>query len=79
MLNDLFNNLKKKSLIERFLLVISILVLLAYFFLGLVVIFWRKFPFNIQMQYRIALGVLLILYSIIRFLRVYNNNNNNKE
>lgn len=74
MLINLFNNLKKKSLIERFLLVITILVFLAYFFLGLMVIFWNKFPFNIEMQYRIALGVVLIGYAIIRFFRVYNAN-----
>lgn len=74
MLSNLFNNLKKKSLIERFLLVITILVFLAYFFLGLMVIFWDKFPFEMEMQYRIALGVVLIVYSIIRFFRVYNDN-----
>ncbi len=74
MLSNLFNNLKKKSLIERFLLVITILVFLAYFFLGIMVIFWSKFPFNMQMQYRIALGVVLIVYAIIRFFRVYNAN-----
>ncbi len=74
MLDNLFNNLKKKSLIERFLLVITILVFLAYFFLGIMVIFWNKFPFNMKMQYRIALGVVLIAYSIIRFFRVLNAN-----
>jgi len=74
MLNNLFNNLKKKSLIERFLLIITILVFLAYFFLGLMVIFWKKFPFAMEMQYRIALGVVLIVYSVIRFFRVYNAN-----
>ena len=74
MLNNLFNNLKKKSLIERFLLVITILVFLGYFFLGIMVIFWNKFPFNMKMQYRIALGVVLIAYSIIRFFRVLNAN-----
>jgi hypothetical protein len=74
MLNNLFNNLKKKSLIERFLLVITILVFLGYFFLGIMVIFWKKFPFDMMMQYRIALGVVLIVYAIIRFFRVYNAN-----
>ena len=74
MLNNLFNNLKKKSLIERFLLIITILVFVAYFFLGIMIIFWKKFPFDMQMQYRIALGVVLIVYSIIRFFRVYNAN-----
>jgi len=74
MLNNLFNNLKKKSLIERFLLIITVLVFLTYLFLGLMVIFWEKFPFNMEMQYRIALGVVLIVYSIIRFFRFYNAN-----
>lgn len=74
MLNNLFNNLKKKSLIERFLLVITILVFLGYFFLGIMVIFWKRFPFDMKMQYRIALGVVLIVYAIIRFFRVYNAN-----
>lgn len=72
MLNNLFNSLKKKSLIERFLLIITVLVFLAYFFLGLIVIFWSKFPFDMKMQYRIALGVVLIAYAIIRFFRFYN-------
>jgi hypothetical protein len=75
MLDKIFNNMKKKSLIERFLLIITVLVFLCYFFLGLMVIFWNKFPFNISMNYRIALGVLLIVYSIIRFFRFYNANN----
>jgi len=74
MLNTLFNNLKKKSPIQRFLLIIMVLVFLSYFFLGLIVIFWNKFPFDMQIQYRIAFGVLLIVYSIIRFFRFYNNN-----
>ena len=74
MLSNLFNNLKEKSLIERFLLVITILVFLGYFFLGMMVIFWDKFPFDMQMQYRIALGVVLIVYAIIRFFRLYNAN-----
>ena len=74
MLSNLFDNLKKKSLIERFLLVIALLVICAYFFLGLMAVFWTKFPFDMQMQYRIALGVILIVYAIIRFLRLYNDN-----
>ena len=74
MLNNLFNNLKKKSPIERFLLILTVLVFLSYFFLGLIVIFWDRFPINMQMQYRVALGVLLIVYSIIRFFRFYNAN-----
>ncbi len=74
MLSNLFNNFMKKSLIERFLLIITILVFVAYFFLGLMVIFWDNLPFEMRIQYRIALGVVLIVYSIIRFFRFYNSN-----
>ncbi len=74
MFKNIYNNMKKKSLIERFLLIINILVFLSYFFLGVMVIFWDKFPFDIKMNYRIALGVVLISYSIIRFFRFINSN-----
>jgi hypothetical protein len=66
---------KKKSLIERFLLIITILVFVGYFFLGIMVIFWKKFPLDMTMTYRIALGILLIGYAIVRFFRFYNTNN----
>jgi len=75
MLNNFINNIKKKSLIERFLLIISVLVFLSYFFLGLIVIFWDDFPFVIKMNYKIAFGVILIIYSFIRFFRFFNVNN----
>lgn len=74
MSSNLVDNLKKKSLIERFLLIITILVFMSYFVLGIMVIFWKNFPFDMEMKYRIALGVILITYAIIRFFRVYNAN-----
>ncbi|PWA05720.1 hypothetical protein DB891_16775 [Flavobacterium laiguense] len=74
MFKEIYNNMKKKSLIERFLLIINVLVFLCYFFLGVMVIFWDKFPFDIKMNYRIALGVVLISYSIVRFFRFINSN-----
>jgi succinate dehydrogenase/fumarate reductase cytochrome b subunit len=73
MFENIFNKMKKKSLIERFLLIINVLVFLSYFFLGVMVIFWDKFPFDIKMNYRIALGIVLISYSIIRFFRFINS------
>jgi succinate dehydrogenase/fumarate reductase cytochrome b subunit len=75
MFGNIFNNIKKKSLIERFLLIINVLVFLSYFFLGIMVIFWDKFPLDIKMNYRIALGVILISYAIVRFFRFINSNN----
>jgi nitrate/nitrite transporter NarK len=50
------------------------LFFLVYLVLGLAVIFWKELPLAMEFKYRIALGVLLIVYSIIRFQRFYNSN-----
>lgn len=74
MIPNLVDNMKKKSPKERFLLVIGVLFFLVYLILGLAVIFWEELPLAMEFKYRIALGVLLIVYSIIRFQRFYNSN-----
>lgn len=62
---------KKKSPQERFLLVIRTLFFLVYLFMGLCIIFWEKLPLAMERKYRIALGLVLIGYAIIRFLRFF--------
>ena len=69
-------NQQKKSPKERFLLVIGILFFLVYLFLGLMVIFWEHFPLNMAMPYRVALGVILIVYAFLRFMRFFTSNSN---
>jgi len=64
----------KKSLKERFLLVIGILFFLSYFVLGLMIIFWRKLPIALSSNARWAFGILLIVYALIRFMRLMNVN-----
>jgi uncharacterized membrane protein (DUF485 family) len=68
--------IKKKSPNERFLLVLGIVLFLLYFVMGIIIIFWKNFPFRIDTQYRIAFGVLLIVYSFLRFVRLMNSNKN---
>lgn len=75
MLNNSIKDFKKKSLKERFLLVIGMTLFLAYLVLGLIFIFWKSMPIAMQPTYRIAFGVLLIVYSVIRFFRIFNSNN----
>lgn len=70
MLNNIFNTIKKKSLKERFLLVLGILFFLGYLVLGLLFIFMKNLPFAIQPNYRVAFGSLLIVYAAIRFFRI---------
>lgn len=74
MLKERLNNIKKKSLKERFLLVLGILFFLIYLVLGLIVMFWKKLPLDMEPKYRYAFGILLIVYSGIRFLRFFNSN-----
>jgi len=74
MLNNSTENKEKKSLKERFFLVIGIVFFLAYLAMGLVIIFWKNFPFDMKPGYRIAFGVVLIAYSFIRFYRIINDN-----
>jgi len=74
MLKEIITNMKKKSLKERFLLVIGILFFMLYFALGVIVIFMVDFPIEMPMNYRIAFGVLLIVYAFIRCWRIIKDN-----
>lgn len=74
MFKKIINNFIKKSLKERFLFVIGMLVFFAYFILGLIFIFWKSLPIAMQPLYRLSFGVLLIVYSFIRFFRFFKLN-----
>ncbi|WP_083382043.1 MULTISPECIES: hypothetical protein [Flavobacterium] len=74
MLRNIITNIKKKSLKERFLLVIAILFFLIYLILGLMVLFMTSLPLSLPTNYRIAFGLLLIVYAIIRCVRIINDN-----
>jgi cytochrome c biogenesis protein CcdA len=72
MFSEYIDNFKKKSLKERFLLVIGILFFLIYLTIGLTIIFWKKLPLNMPDSYRTALGIVMIVYAFLRFLRFFN-------
>ncbi|RBN49066.1 hypothetical protein DR980_15050 [Flavobacterium psychrolimnae] len=74
MLKKLLNNIKKKSLRERFLLVLGIFFFLLYFVLGLFIIFMKNFPLEMGQVYRVVFGIILILYASFRFFRIINDN-----
>ncbi|SEA59051.1 hypothetical protein SAMN05443667_1069 [Flavobacterium gillisiae] len=74
MLKKIFKNIQEKSLKERFLLVLAILFFMFYLVLGLFIIFMKEFPLDMAMGYRIAFGILLIVYSIVRGVRIINDN-----
>ncbi|MCX6172756.1 MAG: hypothetical protein NT048_07960 [Flavobacterium sp.] len=72
MISKFIENFQKKSLKERFLLVIGIMFFLIYLTFGLIIIFWKSLPLTLPYNYRIVLGILLIVYSFLRFLRFFN-------
>lgn len=74
MLKQIITNIQKKSLKERFLLVIAILFFLVYLGLGLIVLFMESLPLDMPRNYRIAFGLLLVVYAAIRAVRIFNDN-----
>lgn len=65
------NDSQKKSLKERFLLVIGILFFALYFVFGLAIIFWKGLPLHMPNGYRIAFGSIVIIYAFLRFIRFF--------
>jgi len=65
------SNNQQKSLIKRFLFFLGILFLILYIILGTIFIVWKDMPyFTLPYSNRLAFGIILIVYSIIRFFRI---------
>lgn len=62
---------RQKSPTKRFLSVLGLLMFGFYFALGLAIIFWKDFPLRLDQTYRILFGVLLVVYSFFRFVRLW--------
>ncbi|MDA9554990.1 hypothetical protein N9R54_02030 [Pelobium sp.] len=65
---------RQKSPTKRFLLILGLVMFTIYFAIGIAIIFWDKFSklFGIEKGWKIAFGILLIVYSFIRFVRLIN-------
>jgi len=61
---------QQKSPQKRFLFILGLGMFALYFVLGVFIIFWKDFPIELTKTYRIAFGVLLIVYSFFRFVRL---------
>ena len=68
------NNFRQKSPTKRFLSILGLFMFAFYFGLGLTVIFWDNFPLEIDPTYKKLFGILLIVYSFLRFARLWQNN-----
>jgi len=65
-----FKSFQQKSPQQRFLFIFGLIVIGFYFVIGIGLIVWKDFPFDIERNYRILLGVLLIVYGVIRSSRL---------
>ena len=68
------NKFRQKSPTKRFLSILGLCMFLFYFVLGLLIIFWKDFPIEIDKAYKNMFGILLIVYSFMRFARLWQNN-----
>ncbi|MEE1946751.1 hypothetical protein VRU48_16625 [Pedobacter sp. KR3-3] len=68
------NYFKQKSPQQRFLFILGLTMMLIYLGIGIVVIFFGDMinldPERFPQKYRIAFGVVLIVYAGIRFSRI---------
>jgi len=64
----------QKSPTGRFLSILGLAMFLFYFVLGLLIVFWKNFPIEIDPAYKTFFGILLIVYSFMRFARLWQNN-----
>ncbi|RKD20259.1 hypothetical protein BCY91_01155 [Pelobium manganitolerans] len=69
-----FSERQRKSPARRFLVVLGLVMFALYFFIGAAIIFWDKFPlmYGVAKGWKIAFGLLLIVYSFFRFVRLIN-------
>ncbi|OWP83339.1 hypothetical protein EH230_13335 [Flavobacterium columnare] len=67
------NKQEKKSLQERFLLVLGVFFFCMYLCMGLMVLFWDRLIEQLPLSnsYRITLGVAIVIYGFFRFIRYF--------
>ena len=75
----LSNNFKQKSPLQRFLFVFGLLFFVLYLGLGIMFIFWKDMPLDMDYNVRVLFGGLLIVYGVFRFYRLWNKQNQDKE
>jgi uncharacterized membrane protein (DUF485 family) len=72
---------RQKSPAKRFLLILGLVMFVIYFLIGVFIIFWEQFPllYGVEPMYKIAFGILLIVYSFFRFIRLIKNQQPNED
>jgi len=74
-MSSTFDN-KQKSLKRRFLLILGLVVFVCFFAFGLMIIFWDGIAQDMPVYQRRIFGGMIILYSIVRFSRLFKKDEN---
>lgn len=61
---------KQKSPLQRFLFVLNLMFLAMYLIMAITLFIWKNMPVEIPYFNRVILGVILVIYAIIRFYRL---------
>lgn len=67
---------QQKSPKRRFLLILGVIAFICFIALGLLIIFWDKFPLDMPQSRRTIFGSVILLYAILRFSRYLRKNPN---
>jgi undecaprenyl pyrophosphate phosphatase UppP len=69
---------KQKSPQQRFLFILGVAMIIIFFVLAVVIVFFGELinldPQRFPQKYRIAFGVVLVVYAAIRFFRIIRDN-----
>ncbi|PAW92908.1 hypothetical protein CKK33_05150 [Mucilaginibacter sp. MD40] len=63
------NQEQQKSPKRRFLLILGVTAFTCFIVLGLLIIFWDKFPLEMPQTRRTIFGSIILLYAVLRFSR----------
>lgn len=63
------DNGKQKSPKRRFLLILGVTAFAGFCVLGLMIIFWDKFPLQLPATQRRIFGAVILVYAVLRFSR----------
>ncbi len=69
-MTEKFNRTEQKSPKRRFLLILGGVLFISIVILGLMIMFWKKFPLPLTQTQRYAFGGLFIIYGVLRFMRI---------
>lgn len=72
MFKNLIYRIQQKSLKGRFLFILSLTMFMLYLGMGMVIVFFDAIPLNLTYSYRLAFGILLLVYGGFRLYRVLN-------